>query len=121
MAGTVGAIFNSALQFGSAIGLAAMSSIQSSVEATHGGPHEYAGRAATFWFLTGIVALPFVSMLIFYNRSTDHGPQAEHVEPTYPAQLGTDSEETLDNANIIVTVLATPKLPALDLGIKFCS
>ncbi|KAG2050525.1 MFS general substrate transporter [Suillus hirtellus] len=48
MAGTVGAIFNGALQFGSAIGLAVASSIETSVEATLGGSHEYQGRAAVF-------------------------------------------------------------------------
>ncbi|KAG2354680.1 major facilitator superfamily domain-containing protein [Suillus spraguei] len=48
MSGTVGAMFNGALQFGSAIGLAAITSIETSVEATHGGSHEYAGRAASF-------------------------------------------------------------------------
>jgi hypothetical protein len=85
MAGTVGAIFNSALQFGSAIGLAATSSIQSSVEATHGGSHEYAGRAAAFLFLTGIVALQFIFILIFYDRSMDHRPQVGRGERTHPA------------------------------------
>ncbi|KAG2351245.1 hypothetical protein BDR07DRAFT_1445813 [Suillus spraguei] len=48
MSSTVGAMFNGALQFGSAIGLAAITSIETSVEATHGGSHEYARRAASF-------------------------------------------------------------------------
>ncbi|KAG1725491.1 major facilitator superfamily-domain-containing protein [Suillus paluster] len=81
MAGTVGAIFNGALQFGSAIGLAASSSIETSVEATHGGSHEYAGRAATCWFILGIVALQFISISIFYDRSTDHQPRPKHDSP----------------------------------------
>ncbi|KAF9242847.1 major facilitator superfamily domain-containing protein [Melanogaster broomeanus] len=75
MAGTVGAIFNGALQFGSAIGLAAVSSIETSVEATHGGPQENDGRAAAFWFLLGIVSLEFISVSCFYQRKTDHQPQ----------------------------------------------
>ncbi|KAG2065909.1 hypothetical protein BDR04DRAFT_1059992, partial [Suillus decipiens] len=37
MASTVGAIFTGALQFGSAIGLAGVTSIETSVEAIHGG------------------------------------------------------------------------------------
>ncbi|KAG0700177.1 major facilitator superfamily [Suillus ampliporus] len=78
MAGTVGAIFNGALQFGSAIGLAAVSSIETSVQGTHGGSYEYAGRAAAFWFLLGIVSLQFISISIFYDRSTDHKPQPKH-------------------------------------------
>jgi hypothetical protein len=99
MAGTVGAIFNSALQFGSAIGLAAMVSIETSVEATHGGSHEYAGRASSFWFLFGFVALQFISISIFYDRSTDHKPQPQYEEPTYPAQLSTHSDEKLDDVH----------------------
>ncbi|KAG1743460.1 major facilitator superfamily domain-containing protein [Suillus lakei] len=78
MAGTVGAIFNGALSFGSAIGLAVVSSIETSVEATHGGSHEYAGRTAAFLFLFGIVALESISISIFYDRSTDHKPQPQH-------------------------------------------
>ncbi|KAF9220761.1 MFS general substrate transporter [Gyrodon lividus] len=73
MAGTVCAIFHGALQFGSAIGLAAVSSIEASVEATHGGPDEYYGRAAAFWFLLGMVVLEIISISCFYQR-TDHGP-----------------------------------------------
>ncbi|KAF9242845.1 major facilitator superfamily domain-containing protein [Melanogaster broomeanus] len=75
MAGTVGAIFNGALQFGSAIGLAAVSSIEASVEATHGGPQENYGRAAAFWFLVAFVSLEFTSVSCFYHRKTDHQPQ----------------------------------------------
>ncbi|KAG2141136.1 major facilitator superfamily domain-containing protein [Suillus bovinus] len=82
MSGTVGAMFNGALQFGSAIGLAAITSIETSVEATHGGSYEYAGRAASFWFLLGIVALQFILIAIFYDRSTDHKPQPKYDDPT---------------------------------------
>lgn len=74
MAGTVGAIFNGALQFGSAIGLAAFSSIETSVEATHGGAR---GRAAAFWFLGGIVLIEILSVVFFYQTSTGHGRQGE--------------------------------------------
>lgn len=51
MAGTVGAIFNGALQLGSAVGLSVVTSIQTSVEKKHGGPTSYSGRAAVFWFV----------------------------------------------------------------------
>ncbi|KAH7905376.1 major facilitator superfamily domain-containing protein [Hygrophoropsis aurantiaca] len=79
MAGTVGAVFNGALQFGSAIGLAAINSIQTSVEATHGGPDEYAGRAAAFWFILGIVCLEALSIMWFYRTGADHQPQPSHI------------------------------------------
>jgi hypothetical protein len=100
MAGTVGAIFNSALQSGSAIGLAAAGSIETSVEATHGGPVEYAGRAAAFWFVLGIVALEFIAVSIFYDRSTDHKTQPEYDEPMCPAQQGPHSDGKLECANV---------------------
>ncbi|KAG1732776.1 major facilitator superfamily-domain-containing protein [Suillus occidentalis] len=96
MAGTIGAIFNGALSFGSAIGLAAVSSIETSVEATHGGSQEYAGRAAAFWFLFGIVALEFISISIFYDRSTDHQPQ--------PQYLSSSSEIPLNRTNTSLLV-----------------
>lgn len=67
MAGTVGAIFNCALQLGSAIGLAASSSIETSVEATHGGFFQYYGRAAVFYFIMGVVGLQTVGVLVFYR------------------------------------------------------
>lgn len=67
MAGTVGAIFNGALQLGSAIGIAAVSSIETSVEQTHGGPTSYAGRRASFWFLLAIVAAEFGATLVFFR------------------------------------------------------
>ncbi|OSD00393.1 MFS general substrate transporter [Trametes coccinea BRFM310] len=75
MAGTVGAIFNGALQLGSAVGISAVGSIESSVEATHGGPQSYAGRQAAFWFLLAIVGVELLSMLVFYRRSKEGAAQ----------------------------------------------
>ena len=67
----MGAIFNGALQLGSAVGLAAVTSIETSVEKVHGGFFEYRGRAAVFWFLVSIFAVQTVGVLSFYrNRST---------------------------------------------------
>jgi hypothetical protein len=97
MAGTVGAIFNGALQCGSAVGLSFITSIEASVEATHGGPQEYAGRAAVFWFVLGIVALEFISVSYFYDRSTDHEPQPTPGD-VCPVQNSTQSRQKLDNA-----------------------
>ncbi|KAG2360067.1 major facilitator superfamily domain-containing protein [Suillus spraguei] len=86
MSGTVGAMFNGALQFGSAIGLAAITSIETSVEATHGGSHEYAGRAASYWFILGIVTLQFILISIFYDCSTDHKPRPRAYAAFYATQ-----------------------------------
>ncbi|KAG1827908.1 major facilitator superfamily domain-containing protein [Suillus variegatus] len=101
MAGTVGAIFNGALQFGSAIGLAVASSIETSVEANHGGSHEYQGRAAVFWFLLTVAFILFISVSVFYDRSTDHAPQPEHGDSGHPTRRSTDSDEKLNDANLI--------------------
>ncbi|KAI0667389.1 MFS general substrate transporter [Trametes maxima] len=73
MAGTVGAIFNGALQLGSAVGISAVGSIEASVEKTHGGPDSYAGRAAGFWFLFASLAVGFISMLVFYRTNKEGG------------------------------------------------
>lgn len=75
MAGTVGAIFNGALQLGSAIGLAAVSSITDSVQEKKDGPGEgqdisdadFAGRRAAFWFLFAIVCVELVSVGFLYK------------------------------------------------------
>ncbi|KAG1725479.1 major facilitator superfamily-domain-containing protein [Suillus paluster] len=102
MAGTVGAIFNGALQFGSAIGLAASSSIESSVEAAHGGSQEYTGRAATCWFLLGIVALQFISISIFYDRSTNHKSQPENPDLV---QHSTKSDEKIGDVDKLASIV----------------
>jgi hypothetical protein len=87
MAGTVGAMFNGALQLGSAIGLAAVTSIETSVEEVHGGFREYHGRAAMFWFLLGIFAVLTLGVLVFYrNRG---------ITDTSGSKDFRDSEETL--------------------------
>ena len=67
MAGTVGAIFNGALQLGSAVGISAVSSIETSIEEKSGNPSGYAGRAAAFWFMLGIIGCEIISLLIFYR------------------------------------------------------
>ena len=77
MAGTVGAIFNGALQLGSAVGISAVGSIESSVEEKQGGPAGYAGRAASFWFLLGIGAVEFIAMLVFYRISKEGAAATE--------------------------------------------
>ena len=70
VAGIVGAIFHGALQLGSAVGLAAVTSIEVSVEKKFGFD-EYRGRAAAFLFLLGIVVMQTIGVLVFYrNRST---------------------------------------------------
>lgn len=82
MAGTVGAIFNGALQLGSAVGIAAVSSIEQSIEARSGNPDGYAGRAAAFWFLLGIIGLEIISLLTFYRVEERRRAPRDDVEAT---------------------------------------
>lgn len=72
MAGTVGAIFNGALQLGSAVGIAAVSSIETSIEQKLNSKTVYTGRAAAFWFLLGIIGVEIISVLVFYKVEVEH-------------------------------------------------
>ncbi|KAG1812501.1 major facilitator superfamily domain-containing protein [Suillus subaureus] len=67
MAGTVGAIFNCGLQLGSAVGLAAVSSIQASVQDRNGGPSNYEGQSAGFWFMLACISVAALAVLVFYH------------------------------------------------------
>jgi len=77
MAGVIGAMFYVALQLGSAVGLAAAISIETSVEAWRGGPTKYDGRAAALWFVLGTIAITASAVLWFYHRTSDHQGQLE--------------------------------------------
>lgn len=69
LAGTVGAIFNTALQIGSAIGVATISSLQSNIDERDPGPFFYNGRAAGFWLLLGYSVVPTLLLAWFYDRN----------------------------------------------------
>ena len=70
MAGTVGAIFNGALQLGSAVGIAAVDSLQASVQEQQPGK-PYAGQRAAFWFLLGVVGVEVLAMAVFYRTGRE--------------------------------------------------
>lgn len=69
MAGVVGAIFNSACQLGSAVGIAAVTSIINNIDDRDGpeGFFEFKGRADAFWFLFASVTASIISVVIFYK------------------------------------------------------
>ncbi|KAG1745540.1 MFS general substrate transporter [Suillus paluster] len=67
IAGTVGAMFNCGLQLGSAIGLAAVSSIQASLQQKDGGPSNYEGQSAGFWFMLACICVAALAVLVFYR------------------------------------------------------
>ncbi|EIW77864.1 MFS general substrate transporter [Coniophora puteana RWD-64-598 SS2] len=95
MAGTVGAMFNGALQFGAAVGLAAVTSIEAAVEEKQGGPQEYHGRAASLWFLTALVCVEFLSLLTFYRTDAEKsGPSECDVEKSVEGKTSSEGEVT---------------------------
>ncbi|KIM33566.1 hypothetical protein M408DRAFT_61189 [Serendipita vermifera MAFF 305830] len=86
VAGTVGAVFNSALQLGSAVGLAAVSSLTTSIDekTTFEIPlsqwsqnldqitssmwkEAYKGRAASYWFLLAILLVLTIAVVVFFK------------------------------------------------------
>jgi hypothetical protein len=76
-AGTVGAVFNAALQLGSAIGTSATTSIQASVDARSAGEDAgFKGRSAALWFLVAWVGLEIIGVAVFFKRSAE-SPQDE--------------------------------------------
>jgi hypothetical protein len=90
--GVVGAILNSALQLGSAVGTAATTAIQTNVDSKQPDPTtSYKGRAAAFWFLLGLIVLELIAFWIFFK------PNATHVE-TEP-KGGSDVTLPIETAN----------------------
>ncbi|KAG2121415.1 MFS general substrate transporter [Suillus cothurnatus] len=79
MAGTVGAMFNCGLQLGSAVGLAAVSSIQASVQDRNGGPSNYEGQSAGFWFMLCCISIAALAILVFYRTDTANARVKEAV------------------------------------------
>ena len=74
MAGTVGAIFNAALNMGSAIGIAAADSVEASVNKNYPGATgalAYKGCTDGYYLLLGIVCLEFLSVAIFYRNKRE--------------------------------------------------
>jgi nitrate/nitrite transporter NarK len=91
-AGTVGALFNGALQLGSAVGIAAVTSIEASVEARAAdGFLRFDGRRAVFWFVLAVVVLETLAVAVFY-RTDRAAPDTEAEEPALSAE--STSEKT---------------------------
>ncbi|KAJ7751977.1 major facilitator superfamily domain-containing protein [Mycena metata] len=71
MSGTVGALFNGALQLGSALGLAVATSIETSVEAhSPSGAEGFRGRRAAWLFLAAVIATEAICVAIFFRTLT---------------------------------------------------
>ncbi|KAJ7174348.1 major facilitator superfamily domain-containing protein [Mycena filopes] len=72
VSGIVSAMFTCVLQMGGAIGAAILTSIQTSVQISHGGPTAFAGRAAGIWFL--VVFLTVMGLLLLVCMKDTVGP-----------------------------------------------
>ncbi|KAH7886565.1 MFS general substrate transporter, partial [Phlebopus sp. FC_14] len=95
VAGTVGAVFNCALQLGTAVFSAATTSIQTTVQTS---PTAYNGRAAGFEFLVAYVAVQMLSVLIFFKNvpmaTVALPPQMEKDINSSESAIGSREEHT---------------------------
>ena len=71
MAGTIAAILACVTRLGASVGLAIASAIQTSVEAKHRDLTNYAGLAASFWFILALVCVSVASLLTFYRNEAE--------------------------------------------------
>ena len=95
MAGTVGAMYNSALQLGSAIGTAAVTSIQTSIQNQPGreGPNGYAGRADAFWFLFAVVVVETIATAMFYRPKRTEYEEEDSATSKIEVSMTTNEEK----------------------------
>ncbi|KAH8834317.1 major facilitator superfamily domain-containing protein [Flagelloscypha sp. PMI_526] len=91
IAGTVGAVYNSALQLGSAVGSAAFTSIQLSLQ-KKSGSQSYDGRRAGFWFVFAVVVVVALGVAVFYDDRVVGGVVQE---PKDVEQESSKVEETI--------------------------
>ncbi|KAJ3528558.1 hypothetical protein NM688_g7983 [Phlebia brevispora] len=109
MAGTVGAIFNGALQLGSAVGISAVSSIETSIEEQDGNPAGYRGRAAAFWFMLAIVCIEIISIIIFYDVDAEMNHGDEDSEKDVEKDIENDRRSM--TADPEAEIIEEPKAP----------
>ncbi|XP_006458909.1 hypothetical protein AGABI2DRAFT_217721 [Agaricus bisporus var. bisporus H97] len=93
-AGVVGSIFNCFLQLGSAAGSAIATSIQTSVDKTHGGPTSWTGRKAAFWFLFALLVIETICVFVFMHDTLPRPkPRIEEEHSDIPEKEHTDKLE----------------------------
>lgn len=98
--GVVGAILNSALQLGSAVGTAATIAIQTNVDNKQVNPElSYKGRGASLWFLLGMIAIELIAFWIFYKDDTKSTGRRVDEVPSSP-DLGDLEKEDIIKAQI---------------------
>ncbi|KAG8734429.1 hypothetical protein FRC12_018536 [Ceratobasidium sp. 428] len=90
-AGTVGAVFNAALQLGAAIGTSATTSIQATVDGRTSSGSGFTGRFAALWFLVAYIALEIVGVAVFYRDERSLGDLEAKAAATDPADVKGDT------------------------------
>lgn len=101
MAGIVGAIFNSGIELGSAVGLAVDASIETGIE-NHEGPdgfEHYKGRRATFWWLMATCLAVAIAVVVFYRS----GGKLEGPATSAPSPAAELDPESLDTKSEVMT------------------
>ena len=95
-------MFNCFLQLGGSVGVAAANSIVTSVDGKSGDPDTYAGRAAAWWFVLGIVGVETVVFLLFYKpRRKDQEPSETPFSEVAMSQLS-DKEKDMERGSYVI-------------------
>lgn len=77
-AGVVGAVFNSGLQLGAAIGTSAINTIRTNIANKQPDPATtYKGYAAGWWFCLAVIGAEMIMVLVFFNTKALEGPPAD--------------------------------------------
>lgn len=96
-AGVVGAVFNSGLQLGAAIGTSAINTIRASVSARQPDPAtSFKGYAAGFWFCLGVIGAELIMIVVFFNTKVLDGPPADpNADPHTAIGAAEEAAETI--------------------------
>jgi hypothetical protein len=99
MSGTVGALFNASLQLGSAVGIAAVTSIESSIEArSPRGAEGFEGRRDAWIFVVAAIAAMAISVAVFFRTTqpvtADEEKQENKSNDKRPGEEDTNSTPT---------------------------
>lgn len=78
-----------------------MTSIQTSVQISHGGPNGYEGRAAGLWFLVAFLAVMMVLFLVLMKDTV--GPIDSNAPPVYLEEEEPESKIDRGSAPDLVT------------------
>ncbi|TFY64345.1 hypothetical protein EVJ58_g2679 [Rhodofomes roseus] len=112
IAATVGSILTASGQFGSAAGTAIITSIQTTVQQTHGGPDSFSGREAGLWFIVGMTAAETLSLLFFMKNvvapSRDRTKAAPEAADVTVDAINIEKKVTEEKQTIEETVVADP-------------